>query len=115
MAVALTVQSFSRTASVSLDDVAVAADGTGNKWANTGVEFLYVNNGGVGSITITQVFGANGTVDGQAGSARTTTVGAGKRMLIGPWPANFYNDASNFMTVTYSGVTTVTVAAVKYS
>ncbi len=107
--VALTVSNTSRAGLDLADDVAAGVDG--NKWLNTGTELLYVNNASGGSITLT--FTPTATVDGQAVTARTVAVGAGKQMLIGPFPVGVYNDANGYATVTYSAVTTLTVLAVK--
>ena len=87
----------------------VAATAGGDLWANTGAEFLIVNNAGVGAVTVTLAIQA--TVDGQAPANRTVTVPNGDIMLIGPFPPNSYNDASSNAKITYSGVTSVTVGA----
>jgi hypothetical protein len=111
MASSLTVNAPTRTAAFDFAS-AVAADATGNYFTNTGVERLYVKNGGVGSITLTHVLGTNGTVDSLTPSARTTTITAGQIIILGPWPVAYYNDTNSRMNFTYSGVTSVTVAVI---
>ncbi len=117
MATTLSPQTFTRLAGINLDDVATAADVTGNNWANTGSQFLYINNASGSPITVTQVFGTNNSVDSQVAPNRTTTVAAGKRMLLGPWPSTNYNDNTSpaKMNVTYSAVTSVTVAVLQWN
>ncbi len=111
MATTLSAQIPSRTAAFDLSG-ATAADATGNNWVNTGVERLYVKNASVGSITMTHVLGTNGTVDGLTPTARTTVITTGQSIILGPWPVAQYNDANSRMNVTWSGVTTLTVAVI---
>jgi hypothetical protein len=78
--------------------------------------FLHVKNGGGGSI--------NATIPAQSGSAKVPGVGtvaipdivvavaAGAEKMIGP-VGQAYINASGNVTVNYSGVTTVTAAALK--
>lgn len=108
----LTVQTVGR-AGLSLATADVPAAAGGDKFANTGTEkeFLYAKNGSGSSITIT--FAYVSTADGQLITARTVVVGAGDAALIGPFPSQYFNDASGFVNFTYSDVTTLTVAAIK--
>jgi len=85
-----------------------AAAGGGDSFPNTGREYLYVANGDASSKTVTLVYAA--TTDGQAITNRTVAVPAGESMLIGPFPTSLYNDANGRVAVTYSAVTSVTVA-----
>jgi len=114
MATALTKTTISR-AGVDLAATATAADATGNNWTNTGGEILFLKNGGGSSITLTLAFGPGAVVDGQTPTNKTVTVAAGKEFLVGPFPVSIYNDTTNLMNVTYSGVTTVTVALLSYT
>lgn len=90
-----------------------SAAGGGDSFLNTGTEMLYVANGGVGSITVT--IAVQTTVDGQAVPGRTVTVSNGVTKLIGPFPTPNYNDANGLVQISYSGVTSVTVAVIKPS
>lgn len=88
-----------------------AAAGGGDQFTNTGYEFIEIVNGGGGSITLTIV--TQNTSDGLAVTDRAVVVGAGARMQIGPFQPSIYNDANGFVQLTYSGVTSVTVAIMK--
>jgi hypothetical protein len=97
-----------------METVAVAADAAkSDKWVNTGVEFLAIKNAGGSPITLTLTFGTGGVVDGVTPTAKTVSVTNGHTFLVGPFPPQFYNDANGFMNVSYSAVTSVTVAVVK--
>lgn len=87
----------------------VSAAGGGDTLAGgTGVH-LYVNNGGGSSITVT--IATPETIDGDlAVGDRAVTVTNGTWKLI-PVPGR-YNNGSGVAAVTYSGVTSVTVAAI---
>lgn len=111
----LSVSTISRTGITDLVATAVAADaGLSDKWAGTGAEFLFVNNGGGVNCVITLVFNASAVVDGQTPANRTATVNAGKAGVIGPFPVGLYNDANGFMNVSYSQVATVKVLPIKF-
>src|SRR5262245_2385259 len=114
MATALTKTTISR-AGVDLVATATAADATGNNWTNTGGEFLFIKNGGGSSITLTLAVGPGAVVDGQTPTSKTVTVAAGKEFLVGPFPVTIYSDVNNLMNITYSGVTSVTVAVLSYT
>jgi hypothetical protein len=106
----LSVQNITR-AGFNLDQNDVAAAGGGDSFPNTGQEMLYVRNGGGSQITVTLAYQV--TFDGQTIPSKTVAVPAGEAMLIGPFPTGSYNDANSRANVTYSGVTSVTVAALK--
>lgn len=110
MATTRSVNTISR-AGISLTGLAAAADAAGDNFANTGNEFLYVNNGSGSSVTVTLV--AQQTVDGQALTNKTVAVAAGVAKLIGPFPKGIYNDTNDRMNVTWSSATDVTIAAIK--
>jgi hypothetical protein len=81
-----------------------------------GRTFLHVKNGSGGSITV--------TVTAQDTSAQTVTHGtltvaniavaipAGQERMIGPFPKQAFNNASKQLALSYSGVTSLTIAAV---
>src|SRR5436309_13746465 len=106
---ALTTALTSR-AGLDLGATAVAASGGGDSFVPNISTFFYVSNQGGGSINVT--FVTPMTIDGLAVADRVVAVGAGVRMLIGPFdPAPYGNPCS----VTYSGVTSVNVAAIQLS
>lgn len=90
-----------------------AAAGGGDAFANDGKVALYVDNGGANSINVT--FATEVTVDGLTLPDRVVAVANGVAKLIGPFPTTTYNDANGLVQVTYSEVTSVTVAPIKVS
>lgn len=88
-----------------------AAAGGGDSFPNDGKTVLHVKNGGGGSITV--------TVDSQAQCSfgfdhnEAVVVGAGADKILGPFPPKRWNDSNERVNVTYSGVTSVTVAAIR--
>lgn len=92
-----------------------AAAGGGDKFPNDGQTFFIVKNGDGSDHTVTFPFsGINqGVIDGITPSNTARTVTAGHTAIFGPFPSGLYNDASGLVSVTYSAVTSVTVAAVK--
>ncbi len=87
----------------------VAAAGGGDTFENTGKEVFVVNNGGGGAVTVT--FATPVTVDGLAVADLTASVGAGASRAIGPFPPQVYGEN---VSVSYSGVTSVTVAVMRF-
>lgn len=99
-----------------------AAAGGGDQVDNSdGLTVLHVKNGGGGSIDVTvaeQIAGGT-TVDSPTYGKLTKasvvkSVGAGAEAFIGPFKKAAFNDANNFIQITYSGVTSVTIAALKF-
>lgn len=86
----------------------VAAAAGGDTFANNGRSYVHVKNGGAGAITVTvdSVSNCNQGFDHNAGGS----VAAGAEGLFGPFPSARFNTAGE-VSVTYSGVTTVTVGA----
>lgn len=85
-----------------------AATGGGDTFTPGPNLFLYVNNGGGSSITVTVV--TPGTVRGQAVSDLSVSVVNGTARFIRISPADFFMDpATGLGAISYSGVTTVTV------
>jgi hypothetical protein len=102
-----------------LTPTGAAAAGGGDQFENTGVEYLYVKNGGGGSINVTitaqdtSVTMANYGTLTKADSV--VAVAAGATAIIGLFPKSAYNDANSYVQVTYSGVTSVTVAVLYFT
>lgn len=89
-----------------------AASGGGDKLKPGKTTFLHVINGDASPITVTVA--TPGTVSGLAIADRAVTVAASDEQMI-PIPADLYaNPAdSGLASVTYSAVTSVTVAALR--
>jgi hypothetical protein len=86
-----------------------AASGGGDQFPNDGRTLLHVKNGSGAPITVTVA--SQRSCD--QGSTHNTTVSvpaSGERM-IGPFPTDRYSDSNGFVQLTYSGVTSLTVAA----
>lgn len=79
--------------------------------------FLWVKNASGGAITVTPTIqSANVTVPGfgvMTKASAAVSVAAGANVLMGPYPPAVFNDASGLVQFTYSGVTTLTVIAVR--
>jgi hypothetical protein len=109
----LTVATIAETG---LTSTLAAAAAGGDQFANpedqtTLFEIANASGGSINVTFATQV--ASAPVAGAGNvtlSNRVVAVANGARMLIGPFPARF-NDASGFVQVTYSGVSSVTVGA----
>jgi hypothetical protein len=88
-----------------------AANADGSYFKNDGRVVLYVVNGDSGGhdaiLTPTRREG------GKAVAADQTTVAAGAAAWLGPYPPEIFNDALGNALVTFSGVTSVTIAAVR--
>lgn len=109
MASALTVQDITLSG---LAPSYVAADATGNYFTNqTGRTFLHVKNGGTAAIDV--------TVDSQQLCSfgfdhnNVVSVPAGGERMIGPFTTTRWNDANGRVNVSYSGVTSVTIAVLQ--
>lgn len=86
-------------------DTALIADG--HKFLNDGkMTFLEIENG-VTEFTLTVQVAK--TVDGQAVTNQTYTVGASKDYMLGPFPADIYNQSDGKVYVDYSEVSDGTV------
>jgi hypothetical protein len=106
---ALAVQEINRDG---LDPAQTAANADGHSVVNDGKRtMVHVLNGGVGSINVT--FKTPGAVDGNEVSDRVEAVGAGADKIFGPFPAADYNQSDGTLHVDFSGVTTVTCAAMR--
>lgn len=112
----LTVQSVSESG---LNASYAAASGGGDEFADDGEQrtFLHVKNGGGGSVTVTVT--AQTTTRSVPGMGTMTkanasvSVPAGGERFIGPFPAGAFKNSAGRVAVGYSGVTSVTVAAIR--
>ena len=95
-------------AGVSLGAAAAAVGG--DKFVNTGNELLYIKNGGGSTITLT--LDAQ-TVAGLTITDPTVSVAAGAEKIVGPFDPRYFTDSSGFLNLSYSAVTSVTVAVIR--
>ncbi len=107
---ALTVEQITITG---LEATPVTASGPGDTFANEGKRtFLWVNNGSGGDITLT--FDDTGSLPPPGSVAFDADVDvivtAGEVRRIGPFPVDRF---TSVVAVTYSGVTSLTVAAMR--
>lgn len=102
---ALTPQSLNRDG---LEATYAAAAAGGDTFANDGRTFLHVKNGGGASVNVTvdSIKQCDQGVDHDV----IVAVPAGEERMIGPFPVSRFGSPA---TIAYSGVTTVTVAALK--
>lgn len=106
---ALTIQNLAKTGVVITYG---AAAGGGDEFANNGKTFLHVKNGGGSSINVTIASQVTDPEPGTAASNIVIAVANGAEKMIGPFNQNGYNDVDGNVQVTYSAVTSVTVAAI---
>lgn len=89
-----------------------SAAGGGDKMECGERNFLHVKNGGGSPITVT--LDATAAVRGQSVTDPTVSVPASGERMIGPITADlFQNPSDGLCAISYSGVTTVTVAALR--
>jgi hypothetical protein len=105
--------SIDRLGTAKLSALAAAATVGGDTFVSTGYELLYINNASVGDITLT--IAIQYTVDTEAVASRTVVIKAGANYLLGVWAPGIYGDSTGTVYLTYSGVTTLTVAIVKFT
>ena len=105
---ALTVQTVTNTGT---EVTYAAAAGGGDTFVNDGRTYLHVKNGGGSPITVT----INSQENCNYGSDHNIAVivANGSEKIIGFFSKKRFNNTGGAVEVTYSGVTTVTVAAVK--
>lgn len=104
---ALTNQSLARTG---LTPSFTACAGGGDTFVNDGRTFLRVKNGSGSPITVTVT--PQQLVDGLAVTPRTVSIPATTGdVSFGPFGPE-YNDTNNIAYITYSGVTTLTIAVI---
>lgn len=112
----LTVQNLVKSSSLAANYAAAAVGG--DVMPNDGNTILHFKNASAGSITVTAAavdtsrdFGVSFGPYTRANVA--VAIGAGAEAFIGPFPRIAFNNSSGQVALTYSGVTSLTVAALK--
>ena len=88
---------------------AAAAAGGGDQYPNNGKTLLKVINGDGSSINVTIT--PSNTVNGYTIAPIVVAVAGGATKYLGPYDPAYFNNSSGRVAVTYSAVTSVTVAA----
>lgn len=92
-----------------------AAAGGGDQFANSGNERVLIKNGSGSPITVT--FDSPATCNFGAAAAAAhdiaVVVAAGAETLAGPFAVDRFNDGNGNVQISYSGVTSLTVAVVR--
>jgi len=104
------VQTIIRTGT-GLTPAYTSCSGGGDVFPNAGNEVIHIKNGHSGAQTVTIV--SQSTVDGLAVADRAIAIPAGEERFIGPFPQGTYNNSSGQVELTYSGVTSLTIAVLK--
>ena len=86
---------------------AVPCDAAGDEFSNHANTFIYISNQDASSKVVSFIIQT--IIDGQSVPPRTVTVLAGQSVLLGPYPANTYNDTSGLMSLTYDAVTSLSI------
>jgi hypothetical protein len=92
-----------------------AAGGDGDTADNGGSTFLHIKNGGESSITATITAKTTSVENSIYGDLTKTNasiaIEPAAEAFIGPFKPAAFNDGNGEITITYSGVTSVTIAA----
>lgn len=88
-----------------------AANAGGDTFVNDGKTFLHVANGSGGALTVT--VDAQRLCDQGFDHDAIVSVPAGTERYIGPFPKNIFNTTGGVCDVSYSGVTSLTIGALK--
>ncbi len=85
----------------------------GNKFSNTGKEFIHVVNAGGSPCVVTMPTPA--TISGLAIEDKTVSVTAGEERMIGPFEPGIYNQPADKgkCYITYDQATSVTIAVIR--
>lgn len=94
-----------------LDMSPTAANVDGHSFVNDGNTFLYIKNADVSPVTITIQTPAQ--VGGLDIAEVSDALAASGEALYGPFPTHIFNQADGTVNVDFSGVTSLTILAVK--
>lgn len=94
--------------------------GGGDTFANNGKVYLHIKNASGGSITVTIAKTSSATVNDPVLGILTkadvaVAIGAGAEKMIGPFKPDAFNATAGtgLVSITYSGVTSLTIAAIQ--
>ena len=104
----LTAQSIVRTG---LAASYASCDAGGDEFVNNQLEWIRVKNDDASAKTVTVV--TQQTVDGLAIADQEIVVAAGTVVDIGPFSSGVYNDSGGKVQLTYSAVTSLSIALLK--
>jgi len=93
----------------------VTPDVVGDSFPNTGREALLVQHTNAGGTSRLLIIPTVATIDGEAVADKQVIVQPGETHLIGPFPAGVYSNPQGQVSVVYSLVTDLKVAAVRIS
>lgn len=85
--------------------------GGGDEFVNSGEDFIYIVNGHSSPQTVT--IATPVTTDGLAVAENAIAIPNAEGRMIGPFPKTIYNDGNAKVQLTYSGVTSLTIAVLK--
>ena len=94
-----------------VDMTGASCSAGGDQFANTGMELLEIANGDGSPHNVTVV--TQISPDSQTVTALVVACAAGKTTSIGPFPTSIYNDASGYVQLTYSAVTSMKAKVIK--
>ena len=87
---------------------------TSNTFTNSGKEFIYIENGGGGDVTltvVTEVTSVENELYGELTKGNSVqTVAGGTIAMVGPFPVTPYNGTDSAVTFTVTSTTSVNVA-----
>lgn len=87
-----------------------SAAGGGDKFRPTEDTYLHAKNGSGGSITVTVATPRTDQL-GNPVADNAVAIPAGEERIIGPFPRQHYAGSDGLASITYSGVTTLTIGA----
>lgn len=89
-----------------------AAAGGGDAFLPSNYTWLHIKNGGGSPITVTVVTPRTDPIGNAVADVAVSVPATTGERVIGPFPAEFFADPSTGLaSITYSGVTTVTIGA----
>lgn len=113
----LTIQNLVKSAELSVSYAAASAGG--DVMPNDGKTVLHFKNASAGSLTVTVASALASHDFGDPFGPYTradvvVAVPAGGERFVGPFPGRAFNNGSGQAAITYSGVTSLTVAALRF-
>lgn len=91
-----------------------ACAGGGDRFTPSNTTFLHVKNGSGGALTVT-VAATKVPLANMTEAVAAVSIAAGAEKMLGPFPADHFvaTDGSGLADITYSGVTSLTIAVVQ--